>query len=251
MEFDGQTFLIGGGASGIGLATAEHLSKLGATVVLVSRNPEKLKSQKARLQKEYPPARVLTFSVDLTTEGSEETLLANLRALGIELSGAVFSVGSGRPIAGNRTTRLTQSIGLNLLSATRFLDGVIEFVTQSGALVFVTSISGHEKIDAPAEYSASKSALGVMVKNWAEEIAPIRVNAVAPGNVRTANSIWDQRSKSDSSELAQYLKSSVPLGRLGEPEEIAEAIGFLLSPRSAFITGTTLTIDGGQIRSYR
>lgn len=250
MSLRDRTFLVAGGASGIGGATAEELAKSGAHLVLTSRSNEKLQFQKAQLEMRHHAVQITTLNIDLTSDGTEETLKNELKRIGCSLAGAAFCVGSGRPILGSRTARLTKSLQLNLLSATRFLDGVIEFMKLDSSLVFVSSIAGLEKIDAPAEYSASKSALQVMVKNWAEEFAPRRINSVAPGNVHTENSIWAKRAQTAPKKLAKFLESTLPLGRLAEPSEIAEAVVFLLSARSSFITGTTLTVDGGQTRSY-
>ena len=119
--------------------------------------------------------------------------------------------------------------------------------SNNGSLLFISSIAGIEAFGAPTDYSTAKSAIHALSKNLARKLAPkIRVNVIAPGNVLFPGGVWDQKRKKDERLVDEMLKVEVPMQRFATPEEIADSVIFLSSDRAKFITGTTLTIDGGQ-----
>ena len=95
-----------------------------------------------------------------------------------------------------------------------------------------------------------KAALSALVAHWAASLTPVRVNAVCPGNMLTDGSVWRRLAQESPGELDAFLKAEVPLGRVAESSEIAQAILFLLSHHASFVTGATLVVDGGQSRSF-
>jgi 3-oxoacyl-[acyl-carrier protein] reductase len=100
-------------------------------------------------------------------------------------------------------------------------------------------------------YSAAKAALNATVRGLARPLAleGIRVNAVAPGNILFEGGTWARRIAEDRSAVDEMLAREVSLRRMGKPEEIADVVAFLASPRAAFVTGTVVVADGGQLRS--
>jgi 3-oxoacyl-[acyl-carrier protein] reductase len=118
------------------------------------------------------------------------------------------------------------------------------------AIVCISSICGLAALGAPVTYSAAKAALNATVRGLARPLAAdgIRINAVAPGNILFEGGIWASKLAGSKSAVDDMLAREVAMRRLGKPEEIADLVAFLGSPRAAFITGTVMVADGGQLR---
>jgi 3-oxoacyl-[acyl-carrier protein] reductase len=119
------------------------------------------------------------------------------------------------------------------------------------AIVCVSSICGLAALGAPVTYSAAKAALNATVRGLARPLAleGIRINAVAPGNILSPDGTWARKLAENRPAVDEMLARDVPMRRLGKPEEIADIVAFLASPRAAFITGTVIVADGGQLRA--
>ncbi len=119
-------------------------------------------------------------------------------------------------------------------------------------MVCISSICGLEVIPgAPVTYSAAKAALHAYVRGIAKPLGQqgIRINAVAPGNILSEGSVWARRLVEQPAAVQQMLDREVALGRLGTPQEVAELVAFLASPRAAFASGGIWQLDGGQVRA--
>ncbi|MCB2004535.1 MAG: SDR family NAD(P)-dependent oxidoreductase [Burkholderiaceae bacterium] len=242
-ELAGRHVLVTGAGSGIGLATASLLQRYGARVAAAVQDA----SQAAQVRKTLPGARVL--EQDLLDEAGCVALPERAaQALG-GLDGLACCAGiffkKGSDDTGVQEWR--QTLELNLTATFLLARAAIARMRQGHAtapsVVVVTSqigLVGHAR---GAAYAASKAGLNGMVKSLALEWAGegIRVNAVGPGPVRTA---MLSAVTADPQALAA-MEQTIPMGRLGEPHEIAELIGFLLSSRAAFITGQVVCADGG------
>lgn len=245
--FAGKSALITGAASGIGAACARMLADGGAArLVLVDRDEAGLDA----LELPCTCERV-------TGDVSDETMWAGLEPKLAPLELAVINAGvaSGAPIAELDFAEWRRVLSVNLDGAFLSLRAVMRALSDGGAAVLTSSVSGMKAEPGTAAYSASKAAMIQLAKVAAKEGAPrrVRVNAIAPGGVDTP--IWDQvpyfqdlvtqHGGDRDAALEAMAKMATPLGRYGSAEEIAAQIGFLLSDAAATITGAVLVSDGG------
>ncbi|MDF2435586.1 MAG: 3-oxoacyl-[acyl-carrier protein] reductase [Mucilaginibacter sp.] len=245
-EFADRVAIVTGSSKGIGLATAERLARGGASVAINSRHEDQLQRVAERLR--AVGGDVFVAPGNLTRAGGAEAL--------VDATVAHF----GRVDLLVNTVALNTSFGslldvdFDAFSAVLVRNtwptlalaqaAVAAGLGEGGAIVAVSTIGSHSIQPEVAPYCASKAALEVLVRNLAYELGPrgIRVNAVAPGLVVTemSRALWDGGQEEHEAAL-------LPLGRLGQPDDIAAAICFLLSPASAWTTGQVLDVDGGRL----
>ena len=125
-------------------------------------------------------------------------------------------------------------------------------VASQGVIVCVSSICGLEVVPgAPVTYSVAKAALHAYVRGMARLLGRlgVRINAVAPGNILFDGSVWSRKLQEDSEAVNNMLVRDVALAKLGTPQDVANLVAYLASPRSGFASGATWTLDGGQVHS--
>lgn len=245
LDMTGRRVLVTGASSGLGRAIAMLLSQLGAELVLVARNPERLEQTRASLT----GAGHTVAPRDLADD--PDGIPKWIKSLAAEtgpLHGLVHSAGvvALLPLRVLSTARLQGIMAVNFTAGLMLIKGLRQrgVVAAPASAVLLGSITGLIGQPGLAAYSASKGALFAMTRSLALELAPegIRVNALAPGIVRTEMA---QQSQDElPAESFANLESGHPLG-LGEPEDVAHAAAFLLSDASKWITGTSLVVDGG------
>lgn len=243
--------LVAGGSRGIGEATVRGLLQDGYRVIAVARGHSDLE----RLTKSVSvPSQLKCYSADCSKLEDLSTLASQLLDESVSLSGLVLCVGSGQGSAQGLPTiqELTKSWQENFESFFYPLTAFLPLLNdQQSSVVFVSSIAGLEDIGAPPEYALSKAAGTVAIQALSRRLAPgIRLNAVAAGNTLVKGGRWEIKLLEDPQGIRDMLRLKVPLQRFGEPREIAEAIGFLISPKSSFITGQVLRVDGGQSQAF-
>jgi NAD(P)-dependent dehydrogenase (short-subunit alcohol dehydrogenase family) len=244
MDMTGRTVLVTGASSGIGRATAGLLSRLGARLVLVGRNAERLAETYGRL--EGCGHRI--EQMDLTGVDSIPKWLKTVANEIGPLDGLVHSAGvqKTRPLSVLDYATLESLMRINLGAAVALTRGFRQkgVCAQASSVVFISSVMGSVGAAGVAAYAASKGAVDAVTRALAVELARegIRVNGVAPGHVRTEMS--EGFSKLLTSEQRDSIEAMHLLG-LGTPEDVACAVAFLLADTARWITGTVLVVDGG------
>jgi Tropinone reductase 1 len=249
-RLDERTALITGASKGIGYACARELAALGADVLLVARDEDHLELVRAELADECPEVDVLAFAADLADHEDRLAVFDWIADLGMPLSILVNNVGGNvpRPTLDYSEAELRGLFEVNLFSAFEMCRLAHPHLVQhaNAAIVNIGSVSGISHVRTGSPYGMTKAALHQLTRNlaceWAED--GIRVNAVAPWYIRT------QRSEPALADV-EYLEEVIdrtPMGRIGEPEEVAGAVAFLALPAASYVTGEIVAVDGGFLR---
>ena len=240
-SLEGKTILITGASSGIGKATAIECSRLGAKCVITGRNAERLNETFCQLEGDGH-IQVIT---DLSTQ---EGIDAIVEASPI-IDGLVNNAGQGynRPISFYRRSDLETVFSTNTFAPMLLTKDLYKQkkIAKGGSIVFIASIAVRETAFGNGIYGASKGAIDTFMRYCAQEFSmkKIRANAVLPGMVETKLIHRGVYSEED----LQKAMDEYPLKRYGTPEEVAWAIIYLLSDASAWVTGSSLLIDGGKM----
>lgn len=256
LELHDQVAFIAGSSRGIGKAIARRFLQEGSRVVISGRDGETLAQGEKELAAQFPAARIMPVQGDLTQAQAIREALAQVRERWGRLDALVANIGSGRGTPGWQIdgSAWTEAFETNLQSAVRMATEALAqmIAAKRGSIVVVSSIAGVESNPAPLPYSCAKTALIAYTKNLARQVAGsgVRVNAVAPGNIFFEGGSWEKRLEANRDTVLKYIADEVPMQRFGTPEEIADLVVFLSSPRASFITGACVIADGGQTRTF-
>jgi NAD(P)-dependent dehydrogenase (short-subunit alcohol dehydrogenase family) len=257
MSFDldiaGRRALVTGGTKGVGAAVVESLRKAGVTVIASARSVPQL-----------APAGVSYLAADMTTaEGCEIVAATVMERLGgvdfiVNVLGGSSAPGGGFAVLSDHEWE--KAVALNLMPAVRIDRALLpSMISQgSGVIVHVTSIQHQLPLpEATTAYAAAKAALSTCSKSLSKEVSPkgVRVVRVSPGWIETeaAVGLAERLAKEAGTDYEGGKKiimnslGGIPLGRPAKPQEVADLITFLVSPRAASITGTEYVIDGGTV----
>ncbi len=246
-RLDGQSALITGASRGIGLACARELAALGASPLLVARDEAQLNTACEEIAEDFPDSEPRFFAADLSESEERLAVFDWIADLNAPLSLLVNNAGGNikKPTLEYTGEDLHKLLELNLVAAFDLCRLAHPQLAQhaNAAIVNIGSVSGATHVRTGAPYGISKAALHQMTMNlacdWAED--GIRVNAVAPWYIRTQRT---GPALSDPDYLDEVLQRT-PMGRIGEPEEVAGAVAFLCLPASSYITGSVIAVDGG------
>lgn len=244
MRLQNKVTIITGGSRGIGYATAEKFLKEGATVVLTASTRENAENAAAKLQERYPEARVAGISPDLTDLTSVREAFRQVvdRYGRIDILINNAGVSESTPLDRYTEETFDRIMDLNVKGIFTATKAAAEYMEAQGQGVILNTSSMVSIYGQPSgfAYPASKFAVNGMTLSLARELGPkgIRVNAVAPGITET------DMVRALPKEMIAPLVAAIPLRRVGQPEDVANAFAFLASDEASYITGVVLQVDG-------
>jgi NAD(P)-dependent dehydrogenase (short-subunit alcohol dehydrogenase family) len=236
-ELGGQTALVTGSTSGIGKATAVALARLGATVIVTGRDAERGARVVKEIEEDGGSARFI--AADL----SDPVQVAHLAQAAGDVDILVNNAGQSwfGPSADLDASTFDALFSGNVRSAFLLTAALAPAMAARGrgSVVNLDSMAGAVGLAGGAAYGATKASLSALTRAWAAEFSPsgVRVNAVAPGPVYSDGA---------APERIDRLAATTLLGRGAQPEEIADVIAFLCTPRAQYVTGATIAVDGGR-----
>ncbi|MGZ3504386.1 MAG: SDR family oxidoreductase [Vulcanimicrobiaceae bacterium] len=234
-QFREQRFLIFGGTSGIGLATARMALDAGASVAIAGRSPQRLSEALASLGR----TDVQGFTADVSVEGDVAAVCAAVGTynhLVMTAAHVVYEL-----VADLEMSEARKMIDSKLLGALHAVKHSRGRIAPSGSITFVSGIAAYRPGPRGSVAAAVNGALASLSRAFAVELAPVRVNAVSPGWIDTP--IWKDVAGDSTPAVHADMAARLPVKRIGKPNDIASAIAFLA--HNEFVTGTVLHVDGG------
>ncbi len=249
-QFDltGMVAIVTGSSRGIGLASARELAEHGAKIVISSRKQDACDLAAAELNARHGDGTAIAIAANISDKAGLQNLVDQTRAQLGRIDILVCNAASNPyygPQAGIADDQFRKILDNNIVSNHWLIQMVAPEMLErrSGSIIIISSIGGLRGSPVIGAYCISKAADMQLARNLAVEFGPsnVRVNCIAPGLIKTdfARALWEDPQR------IEAANTSVPLRRIGEPEEIAGAVVFLASQASAFMTGQTMVIDGG------
>ncbi len=243
-RLEGKVAVVTGGNSGIGLATAKRLQEEGARVAISGRSRQTLDEAVRTIGN-----GVVAVQADVAKPADLEKLYAEVKEkLGkIDVLFVNAGVAKFAPLANTSESLFDENFDINVKGAYFTVQKALPLLNDGASIVLNTSVADQKGNPGSSAYSATKAAMRSLARTAAAELVGrgIRVNAVAPGPIETPIFGRTGLPKEQIEAFAQGIAASVPMKRLGRPEEVAAAVAFLASQDASYITGTEINVDGG------
>lgn len=244
-QFANKVVVVTGGTSGIGLATAKRFADQGASVYVTGRRQEEL-DKAVRL---IGP-RATGVRADMSKLGDIDKLYDTVQQTHSHIDVLFANAGGGTmlPLGAITEEQVDSTFGSNVKGVIFTVQKALPLLRDGASVILTGSTAGATGTAAFSVYSASKAAVRGLARSWTLDLKErgIRVNVVSPGPIRTPGLV--ELAGNDAAQqqgLLDYMASQVPIGRVGEVDEIAKAVTFLASPDASFIAGAELFVDGG------
>lgn len=243
-RFSNKTVVITGGGSGMGLATAKAFLAEEANVTICGRTEEKLDEAAKEMG---TPERLLTATADVSKIEDLDRLYEQVdKKFGkVDVIFANAGIASLTGIEDCDEATFDKIVSVNFKGVFFTVQRGLPYMNDGGAIVLNASLTQHQGLGEMTVYAATKAAVSQMVRSFSTLLLPrgIRVNAVSPGVIAT-----DMTNEAVDDNMSEAIKQQIPMGRFGEPEEIAKTVLFLASDDASYIAGEDLLVDGGRIR---
>ncbi|HKM50142.1 MAG TPA: glucose 1-dehydrogenase [Candidatus Bathyarchaeia archaeon] len=243
-NLEGKVAVITGGSSGMGLATAQWFVSEGAYVFITGRRQSELDAAVKKIGK-----NVTAVQGDISSLADLDRLYAKVKEQKgrIDIVFANAGMGELASLGAISEAQFDKTFGVNVKGTLFTVQKALPLLQDGGSIMLTSSIAGSKGLEAFSVYGASKAALRSFARTWTVDLKSrrIRVNAISPGPINTPILNGLAQSDEERKQLKAGLAASVPMGRMGEPDEIAKAAVFLASDDSSFITGIELFVDGG------
>jgi len=244
-KLEGKVSVITGGNSGIGLATAQRFVSDGAYVFITGRRQSELDAAVKQIGKN----NVSSVQGDVSNLADLDRLYAEVkeRKGSIDILFANAGVGELVPLGAITEAHFDKMFGINVKGLLFTVQKALPLFHDGGSIILNASIAASKGFEASSVYSATKAAIRSFARTWTVELKhrKIRVNAVSPGMIDTPGLNGLAQSQEQIEQFKTSFVSTVPLGRMGSPDEVAKVASFLASDESSFITGIELFVDGG------
>jgi len=242
-SLEGKVALVAGGSRGIGAAVARRLATMGAEVAITYKS-QRDAADAVVSEIKTAGGQALAFELDVVLSGSVDGVVRNVveRCGRIDILVNSAGIAPYKPLGTIDAAFVRDVLDANVLGAVLLTQAVVPFLpTPGGRIIHFSSRLAVSPIPTSSIYAAAKAAVSTLTLAFSKELGPrgITINAVAPGVIETDMTAAIIRERGD------LIKAATPLGRIGEPDDIAGIVAFLASPESGWITGRTILADGG------